>query len=308
MNIVLATDDNFVQHCCVAMTSVLLHTKNVHFYIFTEGISSNNEELLKNHVRSLGGIIDFCIVDSRIVSQFPMPSNADAHISIATYYRLFSAEILPKEVEKIIYMDCDMVAMKDFVDLWNINIDGYAIGAVYQPLTDSQAKDKQRLLMDENAGYFNAGMLLVNLNYWRVNAVTERLLGFIKTNYSRIKQHDQDVLNAVLNKEVIPLDYTWNFTLPFFCIASLKFPTSIDYSEQITEPANIHYVSAPKPWEYGCEHPLRKEYYRVLDKTPFKGEKPKFIFRKYYNNVIRIKFLKLICTIDKFGIRHLLKS
>lgn len=123
MNIILATDDNFVQHCCVAMTSVLLNDTDVQFYIFTEGLTQYNVELLTNQVVSYGGKIHICIVDSKIVSKFPMPTYADAHISIATYYRLFAAEILPQDIDKVIYMDCDMVARKSFAELWNTDIE-----------------------------------------------------------------------------------------------------------------------------------------------------------------------------------------
>ena len=91
MTIVLATDENFVQHCCVAMASVLKHNQDVFFYIFTEGISKENALVLKNLVSDLGGRLEIILVDSNTVRKFPMPANADAHISIATYYRLFTA-------------------------------------------------------------------------------------------------------------------------------------------------------------------------------------------------------------------------
>lgn len=307
MNIVLATDDKFVQHCCVAMTSVLLNDKNVHFYIFTEGLTRHNVELLTNHVASLGGKIEICIVNSEIVGKFPMPEYADAHISIATYYRLFAALILPDNIDKIIYMDCDMIARKSFNDLWNMDINGYALAAVYQSMGESQTRDKRRLLMPDDVGYFNAGLLLMNIDYWRKNNVTDKLFYFIKAHYGLIKQHDQDVLNAVLYNSVKPISFTWNYMPLFFDLKPSKFQSFLNYNEPIADPANIHFVSAPKPWDFGCENPYRRDYYKVLEMTPFRGVKPKFVWKKYYRDVLRNRVLRFLSWIDFFNIRKKLK-
>ena len=307
MTIVLATDNNFVQHCCVAITSVLLHNKDVQFYIFTEGLSAENSLVLKDLVNDLGGRLEIVLVDSNVVSKFPMPENADNHISIATYYRLFSALLLPDYIEKVIYMDCDMVVRKSMNELWNTDLESSAIGAVYQPISKSQDDDKQRLSIPKDYGYFNAGLLLINLKYWRDHAITDRLFSFIKTRFHSIKQHDQDVLNAVLYSEVEPLDYTWNFLPPYFKVTTLSFPNCVDYSKQEKDPAVIHFVSAPKPWDFGCKHPFRKEYYKYLSYTPFKDFSPSFNWEKYYKNCLRIWLLNFICKIDLFNIRKLLR-
>ena len=74
INIVLATDDNFVQHCSVAIASVLANNKGVSFYIFTEGLRPENENKLKELANKMGGELMICLMDSKVVSQFPMPS------------------------------------------------------------------------------------------------------------------------------------------------------------------------------------------------------------------------------------------
>ena len=303
MNFILATDDNFVQHCCVTMTSILRNNNDVHFFIFTEELSPQNAELLCNHTKSFGGTIEICKVDSNIVSRFPMPANADAHISVATYYRLFAALILPESIDKAIYMDCDMVVRKSFKELWDEPIEGYAVGAVFQSKGESQTNDKKRLHIPEQFGYFNAGLLLINLKYWREHSVTDRLMDYIRDYYATIHQHDQDVLNAVLYSEVKPISYTWNFLPLFFDVEKREFVEYVDYSCKITSPANIHFVSAPKPWDYGCSNPFKDEYYKYLDMTPFKGSKPKFVLSKFYRDVLYHKLVALIATLDIFNIR-----
>lgn len=307
MHIILATDDNFVQHCCVTMTSVMENNNHVSFHIFTEGLGDKNEQILKDQAKKYNCDVHFCLIDSETAKLFPMPPEGGMHISIATYYRLFAEIVLPETVDKAIYMDCDMVVRKSFEDLWNIDLTGYALGAVFQNDSDASLLDKDRLMIEKGYGYFNAGLLLMNLDYWRKNDVTNRLFDFIRNHRDCIKQHDQDTLNAVLYKEVKPISYTWNYLPMFYWKMKKVFPSYVDYEEKVTDPANIHFVSVPKPWDFGCNHPYKKEYYKYLEMTPFKGATPKFIWRKFYNDVLKRRLIVFIAKVDVLNLRKLVK-
>jgi len=297
MNIVLATDNNYVQHCCVTMTSILLHNENVRFFIFTEGLSSDNVSVLKNQSEKYGGNLEIITVYSDVIKKMPMPSCASDHISVATYYRLFVSSLLPADIERIIYLDCDIIVRGDLSVLWAMDIDRYALAAVYQNNEWSDGADSwNRLSISRNTGYFNAGVLLINLKYWRDNNVEERLLGYIANNYDLIHSHDQDTLNAVLGNEMCPLDCSYNFLPNFYMnMLELSFPDKVDYAQKIPivkkNPTIVHYVYKPKPWESGCNHPLRKEYYKYLNYTPWKGWKPKINFKSIYRNRIKLPLL-----------------
>ena len=73
MNIICSTDNNFVQHCSIMLTSVLTHNSNVSIWILSEGLTENNLEILKNEVESKGGLINYVQVDSEIISKLPTP-------------------------------------------------------------------------------------------------------------------------------------------------------------------------------------------------------------------------------------------
>lgn len=302
MNIILATDNNFVQHCCVTMTSILKNNFDVVFYLFTEGLTDQNKKILNYHIDSLNGKLYICIVDNKIVSQFPMPSFMSSHISIATYYRLFSAEILPRSVNKAIYLDCDIVVNGSLLSLWNTDISNCALGAVYQSHQHNEEAYK-RLKIPSEDGYFNAGVLLMNIAYWRENNVTDRLFSFVKNNFNLIHAHDQDVLNAVLYKEVKVLDYIWNYRECFFDKRHYDYPMKISYNISDKSPVIIHYVSKPKPWSCACRHPLKNEYYKYLKYTPFNNFHPQFILSEYYRYVIK----PIIIKCDKLNLRRIFK-
>lgn len=304
MNIVCATDDNFVQHCSIMLVSLLSNNSNVCIYILTEGLKPENKLILENEVANYKGKLNFCIVDSNVVEKFPMPSDRGfSHISRATYYRLLMAELLPSDLDKIIYLDCDIIINGSLEELWNINIEGYAIAASKQIGYGFEA---ERLGYPINYGYFNAGVNVVNLKYWRDFNVKDSLLQYIERHFESIKYHDQDTLNAVLYDKCYYIMPKWNMTsLTFSLFLNTRGDSRNgviinDYSREknnikqnLKHPIVIHYVSHPKPWNDGCIHPYYYLYYDYAKKTiNYKRiERPnhvKHLLLLYINNILSV--------------------
>jgi lipopolysaccharide biosynthesis glycosyltransferase len=105
-------------------------------------------------------------------------------------------------------------------------------------------------------------------------------------------------MNAVLYNEVLPLSCKWNL-LPFFLeenINKYTFPRTLKYGIEVelykNNPTVIHFVFKPKPWEYGCNHPWKNEYFNYLDLTSWNGWRPKFIFKMYFKHILLPKILQ----------------
>jgi lipopolysaccharide biosynthesis glycosyltransferase len=297
-----------VQHCCTTIVSILCNNKDVSISLFTEGLRDENVDLINNLVSQYGGTLRIYTIDSSTVKNFPMPVLGGSHISIATYYRLFASLILPQEIKKAIYLDCDIVIRGSLEPMWNIDLSDYALGAVYQNLERPSYMDMDRLSIPHETGYFNAGVLLINLEYWRNHNVTNRLFQFIQEKGSVIKQHDQDVLNAVLHNETIPISYTWNCISNFLSKRELQFVKRVDYSEKIDNPVVVHFVCIPKPWDYGSTNPYTSEYFKYLDLTPFKGWRPKLIWKKYIRDVVKPRMWYALISLDVLHMRRLFRS
>ena len=287
MNIVCATDNNFVQHCAVMLISVLKNNPDcVNVYLLTEGLSINNELTLKQLVTTNGGEIQFILVNSEVLKDCPMPNLSDLdHISIATYYRLLISKLLPEHIKKAIYVDCDIVVRHSLNELWNYSMQGFAIGAVYQ-IASWNIDAINRLGYPVCFGYFNAGVLLLNLEYWRENNISEKLFEYLSLKKEVIVYHDQDALNGLLHDKCLRLPCKWNMLTSFFrknilTINDIENYTIInnykEYKDQILiekdDPAVIHFVYKPKPWDVGCTHPYKNEYFNYLKHTPWKSYK-----------------------------------
>lgn len=272
MNIVCATDDNFVQHCSIMLTSLLVNNSDVQIYVLTEGLKPENEKIIREEVEDKGGKVHFCIVDSSIVEKFPMPEGAGLqHISRATYYRLLISDLLPETVEKVIYMDCDIIVNKSIQELWDTDLSGYALAACKQIGFGYEA---ERLGYPIEYGYFNAGVNMINLTYFREHNISEKLINYIADNYSKIKYHDQDTLNAVLYDKTLHIMPQWNMTsITYSFRLSMRGDARngkviCDYKNEKNNallnkknPPVVHYVSKPKPWQRDCVHPLYGLYY-----------------------------------------------
>ena len=278
MNVVCATDDNFVQHCTIMLTSLLINNTDVNIFLLTEGLKPQNELIIKQQVEKLKGALEIYLVDTSIIEKFPMPKDTNlSHISRATYYRLLIPEILPKNVDKVIYLDCDIIVNQSIQDLWNLDLRGYALAAAPQIGSGYEA---ERLGYPIKYGYFNAGVNVINMDYWRKKNVAKKLIGYIAANYKQIKYHDQDALNAVLYNHTFHLLPMWNMTsLVYSYFLShrgdkkdgkivnsyeLEKKNANKYKEN---PIIVHVVSKPKPWQKGCVHPLSSLYYDYAKKT-----------------------------------------
>lgn len=278
MNIVCATDDNFVQHCCIMLVSLLVNNKDVEIYVLTEGLKQKNKAIIIEEVERYKGKVNFCMVDSSIIEKFPMPKIGGlSHISKATYYRLLIADLLPDSVHKAIYLDCDMIVNRNIEELWNTELEGYAIAASKQIGFGYEA---ERLGYPIEYGYFNAGMNVINLDYFRKYNVSQQLIDYIIKNYNLIKFHDQDALNGVLYDKTVHVMPQWNMTSVLYAYelerrGDRNNGVVINSYEKekknarmyLRDPYILHYVSKPKPWQDNCVHPLYAMYYDYAKKT-----------------------------------------
>ena len=236
---------------------------------------------MRQLVKGKGSTLTVKVVDKDIIKSFPLPKGEGlSHISVATYFRLFSTELLP-ELDKAIYLDCDILVRGSLEDLWNIDMGDNYLAAVYHPNSLSINNGAfNRLGIPVSQGYFNAGVLLMNLKKWKEDGIYQKCLDFIRDNYACIRNHDQDVLNAVCGKRTLILPCKWNMQNNFYKVR-FWYETTDPYNKRyqselcdatnvINESAIVHFAARPKPWEWYCSHPLRKEFLTELQSDGFK--------------------------------------
>lgn len=171
------------------------------------------------------------------------------YISKITYARLLLSSLFPKSVGKVLYLDADILVNGNLSPLWDIDLNGAAVAAVVD--TDAQAHG-ERLKGAEfhnqgdgwrnrsNADYFNAGVLLIDLEQWRQRQISEKALDYMSENPDT-PLADQDALNVACAGRWKKLDPGWNY----------QTHPSTGYEPMVPEqrPPIVHFAGRFKPWD-----------------------------------------------------------
>ncbi|MDR0546858.1 MAG: glycosyltransferase family 8 protein [Dysgonamonadaceae bacterium] len=271
MDIVLCTDNNYAQYCTVAIASVCRNNKGTHisFHIITDGLSEKNKRNIQKVISGYAQKIIFYSIDSTVLKNCPIHSTVrNCDTNIAVYFRLLIPLLLPETIEKVLYLDCDLVVRKNLSELWKIDIGNNPIGAVKEyDYFDGIIADTEmlkKLNFDPTKGYFNSGVLLMNLPYWREHDLSNKLINFIDTYSESIRYWDQDAINVVLSGNIKPLPPRFNVQTIFL---DKNSPVNKTKGE---EPAICHYTEYWKPDHPECCHAYKNEYYKYLLLTPWR--------------------------------------
>lgn len=267
-------DANFMQHCAVTLVSLFANNKSADIcvHIVAPSLSEENQQILRNLVASYGNDIRFYFPPEDLLSCFAI-KKFGKRISMATYYRCMFSAILPDDVEKVLYLDCDIVVLGDISEFWNTDLSGCGAACI-EDIGKDEDERYERLHYDRSYSYFNAGVLLINLDYWREHKVDKQCVEYFQTYPERILFNDQDLLNVVLHKDKVFVPLKWNMQDGFYRYGiDKKVADWNSFREELLHPVILHYTNK-KPWNYDSMHPLRSEYYKYLDMTPWQGQRP----------------------------------
>lgn len=280
MEIVCSTDNCYVMQTGIMLTSLFENNReaDIRVHVLHNGIDSNSITLIGRIASDYGQKIKFYLVDESLFSAFPIGrdgQNTHVGTSYATYYRLFLSELLPNDINRVLYLDGDIIVMDSLNELWATDMHDKAIAAVPDSY-NNKIEHYNRLRYPQQLGYFNAGVLLINLDYWRTNNVVSAFCQYASARPDSLYCHDQDILNYVFRdcKIVLPLRYNmlneyWFKTR--HSVVSWEFDNQIHYGQQ--HPAIIHFTGLPKPWFSNCRHPMKPEFERYRAKTPWRDVK-----------------------------------
>ena len=270
MNILCATDEAFVPYCGIMLSSLFRNNRSsrFHVYIICNGMTDTSKAKLKSLCEEYGNEISFITIDRKMTENFPIRDTD--HVSLATYYRLFAPVILPEEVDRILYLDCDMIVNGRIDELYNCDIDNFALAGVLDEDYTSDSK-YERLGIVGSKTYFNAGVLLINLAYWRQHNVTQRCLECIDRLHEKLLLHDQDTLNVVLKNEVRLVPVKFNMQTGFLH-KKTKLSESIrnEVVATLDNPVIIHFTGPRKPWLRHYRHPYLNIFRENMYLSPWK--------------------------------------
>ena len=293
INIFSVTDDNYAPYCGVMLTSVFENNKNHSFKVFifiNKPLKKRNQSKFHKLEIKYGNSIKFITVDDYSIRKLSILNKW----SIATFYKVFAGDLLPESIHKVLYLDGDIIVTGDVAELWNVDIMRKAV-AVVNDLGITPENGPKRLSYPIEAGYFNGGMMLINLDYWRLNNIGQRCLTYIENNYDKLIYCDQDVLNAVLWNEKRFLPLTFNYLISYLkdtvfgCQSHVIQKEILDISKS---PLIIHYCFMLKPWSVVYYYlPYSEEWKSYKRLSPWSHKLPSPPKNKPINWIIKRYFL-----------------
>ena len=243
LHIALTFDDNFWAPAYALMRSICISTKRrkeLVFHLLHLPLSVEHRADLEKIPAEFGATLRF--YDMAEMPQF------DAFVARLpqggrwpkiVYARMLLPQLLPAEVERVIYLDCDMMVRAAIEELYGMDLGGQPLGAVRDALAPFIALRRD---MTQNAGlfdgadpYFNSGMLVMDLNQWREMDLAAEISALEQRGVLSKLYFDQDLLNLIFRNRWFQLPWRWN---------------TIDAhpAHEALDPAILHFTLKAKPW------------------------------------------------------------
>ncbi len=176
-----------------------------------------------------------------------------------------------------------LLVLGDLSEIFCEQIDGYSALVVEDEGSLTQIK---RLNLPEENNYFNAGVMMFNLQELRKFDFKNECMNFYRNNKEIICLEDQDVLNCILNGKCKFVSLRYNANNRIFTGNELEnFYTEEEIKEAEQNPVILHFTDCIKPWNENCIHPMKNEYYRYWLNSPWK--------QKYYFYLIKSIFYQI---------------
>ena len=280
MNIAYSTDENYAIHAYISLASLLDNNKEVKeivCYLIDNRLSLETrrsfQELMNLYqteqcVRILK-FIDFTQYEKLVIDATPCGS-------LSTYGRIFLPDLC--DADRILYIDCDTLVIGRLDDLYSINLEDYAVAGVQDIVA---LNIRKQVGLDYGDRYINAGVSLINLDYWRKNNGQKRCLDFINAYDGKVPFEDQGTINGVFRGHIKIVSPKFNMMNPLLDYSGSQIAAYMDienyYSDAEVKIAKsdirlVHFTAGYylRPWFENSNHPYRQIYKDYRAKTPWK--------------------------------------
>ena len=276
MDIACCTDQIYLKYCITMLLSFFDHHRGeeVCVHLLVNGLHREEIQKVRDVVDKSSAKLEVYKVDGDFLRS--LTQGQYSYITPTTYARLFLADILPVEVDRVIYLDCDLIVVDSLLPLWRCSLeDGYELAAV-EDSCSANPSYYERLHLSECHRYFNAGVLLINLSTWRERKFVNQALEVLHKGALQLDYADQDVLNVLCEGRVKYLPFRFNLQEAMLrrYVPEIGDNARCEIVNDLSAPVVIHFTYILKPWRYTSFHPYRKHFYYYFDQTEWRGERP----------------------------------
>lgn len=260
MNILVTLDTNYIHHLTVMLKSLAMNNrqeKDITVYIMSRDLTGRHVEEIRRQLREPRVQFVLCSMDPSFVQDAP----TSKRYPLAIYDRLFAARYLPDSLDRILYLDPDLIVLKSLEELWNIPMDDNLYAAASHVGIIGDLFNSVRVGAEDVVRYYNSGVLLMNLQALREELDINRIINYIQAFGNSLLLPDQDILTGLYGKRILALNpYLYNMTERLLIRSAATQGSGVDLQWVCDHSCIVHYVGRNKPWKPGYRGKLGNLY------------------------------------------------
>lgn len=267
MNLLLTLDENYLLPCKVMLDSFFASNPNergVTVYLLHSAIPAERLEELSGFCSISGAELKPITVDMALFENAPTSKRYPKEM----YYRLLSPLILPRDVERVLYLDPDMLIINPLRPLWELNLYGKTFAAASHTGLTEMANEINQVRLDTEHEYFNSGVMLIDLNAARKLVTAEDVFECVSKYEKELILPDQDVFNILYGSQTMPIDdVVWNYDVRNYSKYLIRSTGKHDLNWVMQNTAVLHFCGKNKPWHEEYKNPFGMLYLHYMNLT-----------------------------------------
>lgn len=272
-------NEKYAPYAGVSITSLLKNNKHfdeIRIFILGEKISEESTEKLEMLAKKYNREMIF--LNTRHLVKMMKKINMPVYRgSYAANMRLFLAEIVPEDVDRLLYLDSDTIVEGKLDEIATMDLQDYPIAMVMDSLGFAHMKE-----LGLEGNYYNSGTIVFQMGIWRREGYENKIIDHIKSVRSHYPMPDQDLLNVVCENKIYTLSPKYNLQ-PIHVIFPWKlynrvygktnYYTRDEVEEALSDPVVYHFFRfcGEFPWNRNSVHPDTEIFDKYLAASPWKN-------------------------------------
>lgn len=255
MNILVTLDRGYLKPLCVMLRSLCAvhpHT-DIKVFVMNKSLTQTDFDYIKTRLNCSRCTMCDVKIDDTMLKNAPVTDRYPPEM----YYRIFAADFLPGDVDRVLYLDPDLVVLKNLESLYSTPLEDNLFAAASHVNKPMRTINGIRLQMAENGPYINSGVMVMNIKLLRKQHNRKKILQYIEKNKKLLFLPDQDVISAIYCDRIVSIDpYIYNMTERML-LSPKSIKNAVDFEWVKNNSAIVHYCGRNKPW--------KKNYHGSLD-------------------------------------------
>ena len=266
MHLLVALDEGYIPQLSVLLTSIFINHPNDRFALYLLHRSLTPKALDFIRACCNKAMMEYypIQVDQALFDEAPVNDRYPKEM----YYRLLAPYFLPDDIEKVLYLDPDILVINSLSGVWNLNLDHALFAAAAHTGKTELSNNVNRIRLKTDHDYYNSGVLLMNLDQCRIEIRKEDIFRYVKEHGNELLLPDQDVLNALYGKRIEAVDDAlWNYDARNYRNYLLRSGGVRDMRWVMQHTSILHFCGRAKPWKSGYRYRFGQIYQHYVQLT-----------------------------------------